>query len=79
MAICENCNQEMLLADSCKENQGRIPYGLETAWAEYNIKILPARCGDCNVKLGSIHHKDCDVEECSRCQKQLLSCNCSVK
>ena len=78
MAICETCNQEMLLADSCTEDLGRIPYGLEAAWAEYNIKILPARCDDCNVKLGAIHHKDCDVEECSRCQNQLLSCGCSI-
>lgn len=78
MAICEICNQEMLTIDSCLEDQNRIPYGLETAWAEYNIRHLPARCEDCNVKLGSIHHKDCDVEECSRCHNQLLSCKCSL-
>ena len=78
MAICEVCNQEMLTVDSCKEDQKRIPYGKEVAWAEYNVKRLPARCHDCNVKLGSIHHNGCDVEECSSCHNQLMSCKCSV-
>jgi hypothetical protein len=38
MAICKVCNQEMLTADSCEQDQKRIAYGLETVWAEYNIK-----------------------------------------
>ena len=79
MAICEVCNREMLTADSCLEDQNRIPYGMETVWDKYNIKNLSARCDDCNVKLGSIHHKDCDVEECSNCHNQLISCKCPVK
>lgn len=37
MAICEVRNQEMLTADSCNQDEKRIPYGLETVWAEYNI------------------------------------------
>jgi hypothetical protein len=53
MAIREICNQEMLTADGCLEDQNRIPYGLETAWEQYNIRHLSARCEDCNVKLGS--------------------------
>jgi hypothetical protein len=43
MAICEICNQEMLTADGCLEDQNRMPYGLETVWAEYNIRHLPAK------------------------------------
>jgi hypothetical protein len=78
MAICEVCNQEMLRADSCKQDQRRIPYGLETVWDEFNIKILPAKCDDCNVKLGAIHHTGCDVEECPRCHNQLLGCGCFI-
>jgi hypothetical protein len=76
MAICELCNQEMLVADGCVEQQDHIPYGLETVWDEYKIKRVPDRCHDCNVKLGSIHHKDCDLEECSSCHGQLISCGC---
>ena len=51
---------------------------METVWDKYNIKNLPARCDDCNVKLGSIHHNGCDVEECSSCHNQLISCKCFV-
>jgi hypothetical protein len=78
MAICEACNREMLTADSCSERQGHIPYGLETVWAKYKIHILPDRCDDCNVKLGSFHHLECDMEECPNCHEQILSCKCPV-
>lgn len=78
MAICEVCDQEMLTADSCLNDQTRIVYGQETVWAEYKVKHLPARCHDCNVKLGAIHHNGCDVEECSQCHNQLISCKCAV-
>lgn len=78
MAICEACNREMLIADSCLERGEGIPYGQETVWAEYNIRRLPTRCHDCNVKLGSFHHTGCDVEECALCHNQLISCKCSI-
>jgi hypothetical protein len=66
MAICDVCNRQMLTAYSCSEREGHIPYGQETVWAEYNIRRLPARCHDCNVKLGAFHHVGCDVEEAAR-------------
>jgi hypothetical protein len=78
MAICEVCDREMLTADGCKPDQRRIPYGLETVWGEYKISRLPARCHDCNVKPGSIHHDGCDLEECSNCHNQLIGCKCSI-
>ena len=32
-------------------------------------------CGDCGVEEGKIHKKDCDMERCPICGRQLLSCD----
>lgn len=35
-------------------------------------------CNDCDIlnKKGNYHHFGCEIEECPRCGKQLLSCDC---
>jgi len=39
------------------------------------------RCHDCQIinKKGNIHHLKCDMEECPRCKRQLISCKCDLE
>lgn len=80
MAICDLCSQEMKTAPSCTvgvlHQAGTafplLRYGQERGW-----KRGPARCGDCGVRRGGLHHLGCDVQRCPRCLGQLISCDCS--
>ena len=36
------------------------------------------RCGDCNAKMGYLHHWGCDCERCPKCGQQLITCDCEV-
>ena len=35
-----------------------------------------SRCGDCDVKEGELHELGCDMECCSICGGQFISCDC---
>ncbi|OLC27403.1 MAG: hypothetical protein AUH69_06265 [Actinobacteria bacterium 13_1_40CM_4_65_12] len=82
MAVCEDCEQEMLRAQTCKarslmsfrdETFKPIAYGSETIWP----MGFTGACGDCGVAPGGTHHFGCDIEQCPRCGDQLISCDCA--
>jgi hypothetical protein len=42
-----------------------------------DIEIEEITCGDCGAKEGLPHRPGCDMERCSFCGKQLISCDCA--
>ena len=76
MAVCKQCNREMLGADSCTGDPVKFPDGTELPPSRYHFDEPSGRCHDCNIKHGNAHHPGCDVERCPRCGGQLISCGC---
>ena len=84
MAKCEDCNKEMLTAKSCSreklyvlksgKRRKAVPFGIGEGGTTDE-----ARCHDCNVEIGGIHHHGCDMERCPFCGLQLISCDCEIE
>lgn len=76
MAVCEDCDRDMMTAGSCSMDLLLLPDGV------YDRARLgprgPARCGDCGVGERGVHHLGCDLERCPRCHRQLISCGCGL-
>ena len=76
MALCQDCNQEMLTSPGCTVD-ALIIHRERFDRVRIRRPVGPAgRCGDCGAQRGGFHHLGCDLEPCPRCRRQLLSCGC---
>lgn len=76
MAVCPDCEQEMLQADSCTVD-ALILDGHRYSRYRARRSTVGRRCPDCGIAAGGYHHLGCDIETCPRCRGQQISCGCS--
>lgn len=83
MAVCEYCNNEILVGASCKptliingSRYQRIRYGDPNDL--YPNLADETSCPDCGCLKGMYHHWMCDMERCPVCGNQLLICDCDI-
>lgn len=52
----------------------RIPYGSETFRDPAEAASTP--CRHCSTIAGKLHTPRCDYEQCPKCNRQCMSCDC---
>ena len=75
--ICKLCGKNVMATNTCTKKYVVLngkKYTRNTKHHDNN-----ARCHDCNIINGKIHHFNCDMEECPRCKGQLAFCDCTGK
>ena len=77
MARCEDCQQEMTTADGCTADALRIDGTVHARFRVGRRDTADGRCHDCGARVSHHHHLGCDMEQCPRCRRQLLSCGCA--
>lgn len=55
-------------------SHARIRYGKELGMEDES-----EFCGDCFATVRQYHEIGCDIEECPKCHRQMISCGCSVE
>jgi len=81
MAKCIRCKKEMcdLNTKTCATyNVVEFPDGTKMSPVPYTPPDPNIRCHDCGIAVGGVHHIDCDMEICPRCEGQFLGCSCFV-
>jgi len=79
MAICNLCEKEMKdpKTKTCTWNtKVEFPDGSSLPSSTFHFDEEGGRCHDCNIEHGGKHHPNCDVEQCPKCEGQLISCGC---
>ena len=82
--ICRSCHQDMANSENEDDNVTCLAPLAEIDGVEYkrlndHLGEKDGRCHDCNIKLGGIHHANCDVEICPVCDDQFIVCDCKDK
>jgi hypothetical protein len=76
MAVCRDCEQEMLQADTCTVDALILDGHRYARHRERRPVGRDGRCADCGIAARGYHHLGCDLERCPRCRGQLISCGC---